>query len=370
MLGMVVGAATLIIVIGIGNGASKAVEDQFASLNVNMITVMSAGRGRTIEVDENMLSHIEESSEYLKEIFLVLTASAPLSYEKNEFDSRAIGVESSFFEANSLEFEEGEAFSEEDNIKRRKKVIIGKDIVTELFEDEENIIGKYIKISGKRYEVAGVLERSGKIIGRDSMDTSVFLPYSTTEAYLVNNTAKPFILAFAGTIDDVIPLSEEITNILSRNYKSSEMNSIRIMNVGTSLETAKASARNMSIMLIAIATIILIVGGIGIMNVLFVSVKERTKEIGILKAIGAKKIYILLIFLIESLLVSLLGGFLGAIIGRMLIPFLSGFGVVIITTPITYIVAIVFTVVTGTLFGFYPAYQASNLKPFDALKYE
>jgi putative ABC transport system permease protein len=366
MLGIIVGSATLVVVLGIGNGSTKSVEEQFSNLNVNMITIMQ-GRGRgSAKIDEEDIEYIKDKTEYLNAITSLTMTNVTSVYNDLEFSGSAFGIKEDFFGINNLEIKYGKEFEEDDNDKRRKKVIIGSEVAKELFEDEY-AIGEYIKINSKRYEVIGVLEESGMMLVKGSADESIFVPEQTLKSYVGGKFNSSSIMAFANNLDEVEDLKLELTDILDVRLGEGKY---MMFDVGSSLTTAKESVTMVSMMLASVAVIVLMVGGIGIMNVLFVSVKERTKEIGIFKALGTKKKEILLIFLIESLIISVLGAFVGILITILLLPIITSFGVLVIPTSSTYILAIMFSLVTGAVFGLYPAYQASNLKPIDALRYE
>ncbi|MDM8534545.1 ABC transporter permease [Clostridiaceae bacterium HSG29] len=368
-LGIIVGSATIVLVISIGVGGQKSVEEQFARLNADIITVM-AGRNTVTQISPEDLEYIEEKSTLLKnsEIFLQGNVTASSSYE--EFSGGALGVNESFIELNNFEMASGYFIEEEDVSRRQKVVTIGSEVALTLYGDASSAIGETLTISGRRYEIIGVLEANGKMVGFSSADEAIFFPYTTYESYITGKNLKPALMLQAYSVDETKLLYEDVINILNLKYMSSGGNPFMIRDAGSALTAAEDSAKMMTVLLTSVAVIVLIVGGIGIMNVLFVSVKERTKEIGILKALGAKRKIILLIFLFESIAISIIGAVVGIGLSFVIMPLMKYTGIPAIPSASAYIVAVVFALFTGTFFGYYPALSASKLKPIDALRYE
>jgi len=368
-LGIIVGTATIVLVISIGVGGQQSVEEQFSRLNADIITVM-AGRGTTTQLSEDDLEYIEDKSTLLKnsEIFLQGNIVASSGYE--EFSGGALGVNEGFLELNSFELESGYFIEEEDVNRKQKVIVLGSEVATTLYEDTSSAIGQDLTINGRRYEIVGVLEQNGKMVGFSSADEAIFFPFTTYESYISGKSTKPSLMLQANSVDETKILVEDITKILDMKYMSTGGNPFMIRDAGSALTAAEDSAKMMTVLLTSVAVIVLIVGGIGIMNVLFVSVKERTKEIGILKALGAKRKVILLIFLFESIAISIIGAVVGIGLSFIMIPLMKYFEIPAIPSIGAYIYAIAFAMFTGTFFGYYPALSASKLKPIDALRYE
>ncbi len=360
-LGIIVGCATIIMVIGIGNQSKKDVEDRFSSINAQTVTVMS-DRGSDQKPSESDLDFLTKYSSLAAGMTISNSSSASLSYDTESVDASVNGVYENFFSINNLEIESGALLSAEEIAEMSKSAVIGNDIASELFSFGSPV-GSRILINGQKYTVSGVLKRTGN----SSRDLCAYIPYAVLKYYVGGPSASTQITALSPSIDDVVELQTEIEGLLTMKY---ETNPFRIRDVGSILEAATESAGTIALLLASIGVIVLIVGGIGIMNVLFVSVKERTREIGILKALGATKRDILLSFLFESLIISFIGGLIGVLASIALIPLLEVFDINLLLTPGAFITALGFSLIAGTVFGYYPALQASGLKTIDALRYE
>ncbi len=369
-LGIIVGAATIVLVIAIGEGGQVMVEEQFSMINADVITVMG-GRNSPDQPDEEILTYLRETSENLVEGTVVISAGATASYSSESEGTTALGIYPEFLEVNSFNLEYGEGITESDMDKRKKVVLLGSEIAEALFEDDPSAaIGADIKVNSRQFEVIGVIEQSGKSIGFTQADSSIYFPYDTADKYVAGNNANPQLQLRAESVDKTSELYDEIDDLLNICYIDDGGHEFRIRDAGSMLTTAQDTATLLSVLLTSVAAIVLIVGGIGIMNVLFVSVKERTKEIGVLKAIGAKKNTILLIFLVESVVISAIGGAVGIVIGLASTPIVSMGSIQAVATIESVILAGVFSIITGTVFGFYPALSAAKLSPIDALRYE
>ncbi|MBN2793884.1 MAG: ABC transporter permease [Clostridia bacterium] len=370
MLGIIVGAATIIMVVGIGKASEKAVEDQFAMLNVGTLYIQS-GPGSQFLLTESDVDMLNEKSENILVSTILLSTRGEISSNYDSFDGTIAGVTNIFDDISNLSMYMGD-FVTEDNEERRERVaVIGYTLAETLFPDDIDMaVGETITITGRRYTVIGVVDRVGDSIQGLAIDESVVLPYSTAENYVVGSSTKPKIIAVAKDINSVDAAIVEIDELFRDEYRAIGGADVVIKDAGSKLVAAQDSARTMSVLLISVATIVLIVGGIGIMNVLFVSVKERTKEIGILKALGAKKEDILLQFLLESIIISFLGGIFGIVLSFGMQPLMKYLEVSVLVSVNGYLLALAFSVVTGTFFGFYPATRAAALKPIDALRYE
>ena len=370
-LGIIVGSLTIILVVGIGKGSQASVEEQFARLNVGTLYVMSSpGSASTAALTPDDLEAIQEEASSVSAATITVNGKADVSYYNISYSSSVSGVMEDFQSLSNLKLEYGEFIRTEDNDNRKRVVVIGSDLADILFEGERSeAVGKSISIDRRRYEVIGILTRLGDSMQGVNIDESVLVPYEVATKYVLGAEVKPRIIAVAKDVNHVQSAIDEINGIIKQTYKAKSSN-FTVRDAGSKLAAAQDSAKTMSILLIAVAVIVLIVGGIGIMNVLFVSIKERTKEIGILKAIGAKRRDILLQFLLESTIISASGGLIGVGLGIIAMPLMKYIDMQVIPSLYGNILALVFSIATGTFFGYYPAAKASTLRPIDALSYE
>lgn len=374
-LGIIVGAFTIILVIGIGQGSQAEVSAQFGSLSAETIMVMPGMGGgpgernaaiETLDMDD--LEAIRECPS-VAGATIVINTMAEVSYYNTYYSCAAVGAREDYPEINRLNVEYGEFFSDDDGKLRNRVAVIGSELVDIFFDgDAASALGESITLNSKKYKVIGVLQYLGEARGMFSADESVLMPYEVAEKYAVGQRTRPAITAQAVDINSVAQAMEEIATVLDENHRNgSEAFSIR--DAGSTLVAAQESAATMSNLLISVAAVVLVVAGIGIMNVLLVSVKERTREIGILKAIGARRRDILLQFLLEAVMISITGGCVAVILSIILIPFISLSDITILPSLQGYVIALAFCMITGTFFGYYPAAKAAALKPIEALRH-
>lgn len=276
----------------------------------------------------------------------------------------AVGVAPEYADISNLTVQYGSFFDEDAEEDCSKVCVLGYKTAQSIFGAAYLAAGDYVSIEGKNYEVIGVLSSMGTVSSGISPDEAIYLPYSTAKKYVFGNSIEPKISAVASDVNEVQSVMENIEAVLTQNYPDAKFT---VTDAGSEMEAAQKSANTLQTLLIAVASIVFIVGGIGIMNVLFVTVKERTGEIGLLKALGCKKGVILGEFLLEAGAIALFGGAVGVALGYLLIPAVELTGTRAEPVALAGVLSLVFAVITGTLFGFYPAFKASRLTPIEAL---
>ncbi len=443
-VGIIVGAATIVLVIAVGRGGQMEVADQFKNLNAGSVDISytidsessnagssssgrssmggggggmpsggggmpsaggggnssgggSAGGGggmpsmdgesgfmiggnmenfqdamlnqEKITLSEDDVDDIEVFVPEIEDVTISLsTKSTVTGGELEEETSYTVaGVKNNYATMSNLSLAIGDFVTDSNNENKEKVCVLGYNLATEIFGSAIDAYDSTIYIDERPYVVNGVLTQMGTVSSGISPDDAIFVPYATAVKYITGTDASPTITVIAEDVNDVDAVVTNIESVLAESYPNAEFT---ITDAGSKMEAAKSSANTLTMLLAAMATIVFIVGGIGIMNVLFVSVKERTKEIGILKAIGCSKRDILIEFLLEAAFISTLGGVLGVGVSLVIIPIVELFGVRVEPTIIGGVSAVLFAILTGTLFGFYPALKASSLVPVEALSEE
>lgn len=383
-LGIIIGVSAVIIMLAVGSGASKKIAKDMESMGSNLLMVRSAsaksggvrmGMGTRPTLTMKDAEVIESKARGVLAIAPYSAESKQLTYGNQNWSTTVGGTTQPYFLIRNYEIESGRGFLPEDNKNSTKVAIIGQTVSTELFGDVDPI-GKTIRIGNVPFKVVGLLKTKGSSGMGQDQDDLVFIPITTAQR-------KVFGTDFPGTVsmiavkaqnDEVLSLAQEdITEILQYRHHigKNQDNDFEIRNLAEMQETIKSTTKTMSLLLGAIAGVSLIVGGIGIMNIMLVSVTERTKEIGIRMAIGAKASDIRIQFLIESFILSMAGGLTGVaigILGAFLMHKFAGMNIAITLQSI--LLSLGFSAAIGIGFGYYPAYKASLLNPIDALRYE
>ncbi len=274
------------------------------------------------------------------------------------------GVKSDYAALSNLQLAVGDFLSESNGQSAEKVCVLGATAATDIFGSASDAYDSILYIDNRPYVVNGVLETVGTVASGISPDEAVFIPYETGIKYITGQDVSPTITVIAADMSQIDVIKENIQTVLGDSYPNA---TFTIEDAGTKMTAANASNRTLTLLLFAMAAIVFIVGGIGIMNVLFVSIKERTKEIGILKSIGCRKRDILLEFLMEASFISIIGGVIGVGVSFLVTPVVQLLSVRVEHTVTGFTLAIVFAIITGTAFGFYPALKASKLIPVQAL---
>ena len=382
MLGIIIGVASVIAMLAIGQGSKKSIQQQISEMGSNMIMIHPGAemRGGVRQDPSAMqtlkLENYEKLSEectYLSGISPNVSSSGQLVAGANNYPSSVSGVSMDYLTIRQLTVEQGEMFTENDIRTAAKVCVIGKTIVDNLFPDGSDPIGKVIRCNQIPFRVIGVLKSKGyNSMGMDQDDV-VLAPYSTVMKRLLAQTYLSGIFASALTEEMTEEAVDEITTILRREHKLKETDAddftIRTQQELSSMLNTTTDL--MTTLLACIAGISLVVGGIGIMNIMYVSVTERTREIGLRMSGGARGVDILSQFLIEAILISITGGLIGVIIGcgaSFMIKAIAHWPVFI--QPWSVLLSFLVCTVTGVFFGWYPAKKAADLDPIDALRYE
>ena len=382
MLGIIIGVASVIAMLAIGQGSKKSIQQQISEMGSNMIMIHPGAEMRGgVRQDPSAMQTLKpenyeklsEECTYLSGISPNVSSSGQLVAGANNYPSSVSGVSMDYLTIRQLTVEQGEMFTENDIRTAAKVCVIGKTIVDNLFPDGSDPIGKVIRCNQIPFRVIGVLKSKGyNSMGMDQDDV-VLAPYSTVMKRLLAQTYLSGIFASALTEDMTDEAVDEITTILRREHKLKETDdddfTIRTQQELSSMLNTTTDL--MTTLLACIAGISLVVGGIGIMNIMYVSVTERTREIGLRMSVGARGVDILSQFLIEAILISITGGLIGVIIGcgaSFMIKTIAHWPVFI--QPWSVLLSFLVCTVTGVFFGWYPAKKAADLDPIDALRYE
>lgn len=367
MLGVIIGVAAVIIAVGFAQGCMAAVTNQIEGLGSNSITAMIMSRSSSRQLTLDDCEKMEEYSQYIEKVSPYILTNLTVKAGTNSKSSRILGSDESYLELQGLKIEKGRFLTADDIENNEKVAVIGSAIVNKLF-DGDNAIGEYIKINGNKFIVIGVIESVANGM-ENTNDDMVIIPISVAQRTL-KITSVTMFLATATSAETLDLATQKIKDFLFAILKDED--SYVVFTQEAMLNIMNTISDVMMLILGGIATISLVVGGIGIMNIMLVSVSERTREIGIRKAIGAKKKDIMIQFLIESLLLTGIGGLIGVALGLLAIKYVIGaidLLVPVYSVPWT-IAAFSISLVIGVTFGLFPANKAAKLNPIDALRNE
>ena len=380
MLGIIIGVAAVIALVSIGNGVKQDIEDSISSLGSNLLVVMpGAPRTPGVRPSQGSMKSLKISDyeaiaklEGVKAASPMTNGSYVVIYQNKNWTTSVAGVNANFQDVNNWTMTSGRFFSDKNVQNRERVAVVGQTVVKNLFADEDPV-GKEIRVKNIPFRVIGVLKSKGNGTMGNDQDDTVLIPYTTSMERVEGIDYLRMVYVVAKDDGGIDRLQADIENLLRvrHNIKDTNLDDFNIQNMKSIMETVAQTTGTFTLFLGAVAAISLVVGGIGIMNIMLVSVTERTREIGVRKALGATYSVIVTQFLIEAVVISLMGGFIGIAFGigaSKVIGMVSGMSTVV-SVP-TIIMSFAFSMAIGLIFGIYPARKAAKLNPIDALHYE
>lgn len=385
MLGIIIGIGSVIVMISVGRGAKESIQDQIQSLGANMLMIFSGssqsggvrggyGSSPTLRVKD--AEAIERECPAVIQVTYVLANSAQIVAGKKNWGTRVYGTTSNYHLVRDWSVTDGEFITDQHVRSASSVAVLGSSVAENLFEPGEQAVGQQIRIKNAPFRVIGVLEAKGRTPSGQDQDDAVFVPYTTMSRKL-SGARLPGVIHFIGVSAQSQELvgeaKREVEDVLRQRHKilPGMADDFTVRTLDEFADMAGKTTNIMTLLLTAVAAISLIVGGIGIMNIMLVSVTERTREIGIRMAVGARERDVLIQFLVEAMVISIVGGILGTILGiaaAKTISQLAGWATIISVDSI--LLATLFSGAVGIFFGFYPARKASRLDPIEALRYE
>ena len=382
MLGIVIGVAAVIAVVALGNGAKKQVNDRIAALGTTLLTVnpgqaqqggvRTGGGGARLTVDD--AKALVDRGVKIGAVQPEMQGQLQVSFLNKNTNTSIVGVTANYPEVRKYEVSTGRFFTQTEDLSRQRVAVVGPAVVDNLgLQTPEAIVGEAVRVRGIQFTVVGVLKSKGQASGFGNPDDQILIPITTARFRVLGNNRVRSISVLAPTEEDIPETMADIEKILRREHKlrPGKDDDFQIRNQSDFLNTLGETTAVFSLLLAGIAAVSLVVGGIGIMNIMLVSVTERTREIGIRKALGATRLNILFQFLIEAVVLCLLGGLIGIMVGAggaVAFHNLAGWNTDVGASSVA--IAFLFSAFVGIVFGVYPARRASILDPIVALRYE
>lgn len=380
-LGIIIGVAAVVVMVAIGDGAQMQVEQQIASLGSNLIVIfpgssssggVRGGAGSFNRFTMDDVNKIRDETTSIKAVTPIVRSGGQVIGGAGNWSTSIQGVSPEYLEIREWPLSSGEFFTERDVISRAKVAVIGQTVAKQLFPNDDPI-GQQIRVRNVPFKIIGVLSSKGQSAFGSDNDDVILAPSTTVLDRLSGGRYISFIQASANSLSQIDQAQEELRSIMRRAHhlNPGEDDDFTIRNQADITEAATETSKVLTVLLASVAGVSLIVGGIGIMNIMLVSVTERTREIGIRKAIGARKGSILIQFLIEAVILCIFGGILGIAFGIGIGNFAGSFLNAQLAIPYDWVmIGITMCIVVGLIFGTYPAYKAANLDPIEALRYE
>jgi putative ABC transport system permease protein len=386
MLGIIIGVGAVIAMVAIGQGSKKSIQDQLSSMGSNMITIrpnanVTAGGGarvdastanlQTLTLDD--IKAIQSQAQYVSDVSPAVQGRGQAINGSLNWPTTIQGVSPDFLSIRNWPLKEGVAFGSEDVKGATKVCLLGQTVVDNVFEQGDDPVGKIIRFNKIPFKVIGVLAAKGENAFGQDQDDIILAPYTTVQKRILAIPYIQTIYASSSSSETSEAATNELSQILRAQHKltNNQQDDFLVRTQAELINTFSSTSQLLTVLLAAIAGISLLVGGIGIMNIMYVSVTERTKEIGLRMSIGARGVDILMQFLIEAIMISITGGILGVVLGllasKLITVFLSWPTLV---SESSIVLSFVVCAITGIFFGYYPAQKASQLDPIEALRYE
>jgi putative ABC transport system permease protein len=380
-LGIIIGVAAVVVMVAIGDGAQIQVEQQISALGSNLIVVfpgssttggVSMGAGSINRFTMEDVNKIQDEATAIKAVTPIVRTGGQVIGGVGNWSTQVQGVGTNYLQVRDWPLASGDFFTDKDMISRAKVAVLGQTVANQLFPNEDPI-GQQIRIRNVPFKVIGVLIAKGQSAMGTDQDDIIIAPATTVLDRLVGGIYISYIMASANSTDEIDEAQDELTTIMreAHHLYPGQDNDFTVRNQAELTQAATQTSKILTILLASVAGVSLIVGGIGIMNIMLVSVTERTREIGIRLSVGARTSDVLIQFLTEAIVLSLAGGIIGILLSFGVVFILNNYsGMMAVINPEIIFIAVSFSGIIGIFFGFYPARKAANLNPIDALRYE